>query len=166
MTVAISGVSGWVPSLRRRTGDPDGTVFTDASLAEYLGDGVDMIEEMYPLGYTTSISGTSRLISSTPTRQAKVLFTTAAEYLVASEKSKQLQANAIVARDGPQSIDTSKALSAAEKAAERAWNKLESLIEDAVYNGVNSGSGAQRINNYDEIDLNAYTESGVKLGGN
>ena len=160
MTIAISGISGWISRIRRRSGDPLGGTFSDASLAEYIGDGIDYIEEIYPLGYTTSISGSDRHISDTPTNGAIVLYSMAAEYLIKDEKSSQLIANAILAQDGPQKIDTSKAVNAAVKASEIAYERMLKAIDDYKY--LAHQSGGQLINNYDEYNNYAFTEGGFK----
>lgn len=161
MSVTISGITGFINILRRRSGDPTGSTFSDASLAEYIGDGIDFVEQFNSLGYTTSISGTSRMVSSEPDTNAKVIYIAAAEYLIKDEKASQLIANAVVAQDGPQRIDTSKAIGVATISAENAYKKLYSMLEEYKYTG--QLSGVQNINSYEEWDLYEFTETGVKL---
>jgi hypothetical protein len=155
-TVTITGITGFVSSLRRRIGDPSATTYTDDSLSAYLADGFNYIEEQLGLGFVTSITGSTYYVAPSPDNQGKLLATTAAEFFVKSDKAGQLIDNAILAVDGAQRIDTSKAVRAAVDMVDNAGRRLDDLILEMKHNGV-IASGLV-VNTYNEGELSTTSD--------
>lgn len=161
-TIAISGITDFTASLRRKIGDPTAAVYQSTSLDLYGADGFSYIESVQPLGYVITFTGGVPFVTPEPDNVGKQAALLAAEWIVKNDRAMQLIGNAIAARDGAQSIDTSKAVNAAVDMAEAASKQLKAFLDELQYVILTSGGAGGIVNNYDENDIDA-TDYGYRL---
>jgi len=161
-TIAISGITDFTASLRRKVGDQSATVYSNTSLDLYCSDGFQHAETLLELGYVITFTGGIPYVTPEPDNLGKQVALLAAEWIVKNDRAMQLIGNAIAAKDGAQSIDTSKGVNAAVDMAELAEKKLMAFVEEAKFILLTSGATGGVIDTYSDIEV--YTsDDGSKL---